>query len=217
MKKSISLFLILALILPCILVHANAIGVETTLNDTEVLACEVFPEYASIIRGENLSSATWSRSTGERELVVYETREISDDHRMTYMQYSDGIAIIADELNPEYSFSDSTTTGESYTRYTSTLTVDVNFSSDTFKVTNLKYTINSNSYDQITGRGSIDTSDIYDASHDSNYQLNETSTSRAFCKYTAWFNPSPGLTYVTPFKVDITFYVGRNSREVVID
>lgn len=136
---------------------------------------------------------------------------------MTYMQYSDGIAIIADELNPEYDFSDSTTTGDSYTRYNSTLTVDVNFSPDTFKVTYLLYTINNNSYDQITGCGSIDKSDIHDASHKSNWQSNETSSSRAFCGYTAWFNPTPGLTYVTPFQVDITFYVGRNGREVVFD
>ena len=97
MKKYISIFLCAVLLLGALPCQASAADNTSTHDELIALACEVFPEYADILR--NPPVAMFARSTGTEDKVIFrETRDISDNHNVSIAVYQSGFAVVSDSI-----------------------------------------------------------------------------------------------------------------------
>lgn len=95
MKKIISLFVSFIMLLT--LFPFSALAVEDSNSSYEALinlACEVFPEYESAIRGENINTYARSAPAGNDKVVHRESRAISDTETMSIAMYASGNVIV---------------------------------------------------------------------------------------------------------------------------
>lgn len=177
------------------------------------LACEVFPEYATSIQSNNSTVSPRSYSATDREVVISETRNVSDNQVMSYTEYSDGTVLIAYS-----SYSKSTTitdiyTGSQSTNYTADLVVDCIDSDQTFIVRNLKFTLIKQSYDCITSTGSLS-----DSTTNQQYAYSvkswEDDSGPARVYYHVQFQPN--VSGSTPFEPLIYFTVGSDSYSFTV-
>lgn len=82
--------------------HSN-VPVVTMTDSEEVsdyvrdAACRAFPEYASKIQANQAPStfATQNQSMEKPEIVIKETRAISDNENVTYTEYSNGVSMLS--------------------------------------------------------------------------------------------------------------------------
>lgn len=90
--------IILSLVLVISMIPVGTVAAEDTSERDELiaLACEVFPEYAVFIQNNNSTSRSGSLSE-KTEVLFTETRSVSDNERITYVQLSSNGAIIIDE------------------------------------------------------------------------------------------------------------------------
>lgn len=211
MKKLLSISLILS-ILVCILPVASFATTDDALlhYDHIALACDIFPEYATILSGEIPSPNARSVSS-EPEVIVRETRSIDENTEMTYVQYSNGVAYVA---TSDFDYTASLInqqTGGGATACTVNLTVDSNISDQTFRANNVNFTIVGQGYDIITYIGSLSSSTTNEA-YVSSRRMEESNGSPAYVKYFAQFEPLDIYNgRYTPFEPEIYFVVGSNS------
>lgn len=111
MKRAIALCLSIVMALCMMPVHALASD-QSTAKRTELisLACEVFPEYSEVIRGEKNTTFGLTRFSNSNEIIVCETRSVSENQEITYTEFSDGTAIVASN---EYEYSSTISDRES--------------------------------------------------------------------------------------------------------
>lgn len=95
MKKLLSILLIMALCLWAFPISSNAVVDKSSTDRLELLnlACQIFPEYTSNIRGEG-DETYRTTQTGPSELIFCETRAISENERLTYAQFSNNRGVV---------------------------------------------------------------------------------------------------------------------------
>ena len=221
MKKMFAILLIVAVAVSALTLNVSAVGIEQneTQKRNEIIekACQVFPEYASIIRNED-SSALFSRKsyTDAKPVVVCEkTRPVGPNRNITYTELSDGAVVLA---SYEFNATDETThepTHGGNTKYTATVDVMCTASDGIFTLRNIRYTI-SDGYDKITNSGSpsvnykneciFSTSSV----HDYDVNPNETLHSAAYIKYKLSYHVR-GLDAGFYYRTIFTFSIRNNS------
>lgn len=209
MKKQLAIFC--AFLLLIAIIPQNAVAYENIdLSRDELidLACDVFPEYAEIIQGKNALNTNLNRSSQSNELVVYETRSISDQNTIFYMQYSDGVAYAGNlYCYPEVAVTN-TSTGGGATACTCTITMTCNYSYEVFRAQNVKFTIVGQGNDMITDMGNISSSTTNRARYGTLKRTEDTGP--AYAQYHIQFSIDKVDGY-TPAEVTLYFYVQSNS------
>lgn len=102
MRKFISICMVAIIV--CTLFPASILAQEADRDEQTqllALACEVFPEYASIIRGENAVGYNLPDSDNFNEVVFTETRDISETENLSITQLASGDVIV---LNAYYDY-----------------------------------------------------------------------------------------------------------------
>lgn len=90
MKKIISIFLCVIMILGMLPFCVSAAEDSNTHDELINLACEVFPEYRDIILGEPIAT----RSIENNVLISNETRKISDTETLGIARYINGYTVV---------------------------------------------------------------------------------------------------------------------------
>lgn len=174
MRKYLAMLLAAVMLLTMMPLGAAATETDTSERDELIaLASEVFPEYANQICEERIGTYAVSRGLGQRELVVTESRSVSDTETLIYSEYSDGIVLLTDyDFEKEVTYVDRQT-GAGIT----TTTVDIKATctgvSGYCKLDDVVYSLVSSSYDMIHDKGTASRSgncNIYGSS----CVLNET-------------------------------------------
>lgn len=213
MKKFVAAFIAALLLVSSLSTTVCANSAQSIARDDLVReACEVFPEYTLKIRGIGIRNNMRS-ALGERCVVHSETRRFKENEQISYVEYSDGLVMIARSsyspvLHPLYS--SSTTGGTDYTTY---ITATMSYSDEVFQASSVKYTIYDSQYDKITSAGDLCDCTTAQCSFGS-YQYTENAYSSAYVSYFATFTPSPAYSNYLPFEGTITLTVGNNKASV---
>ena len=181
MKKIVALMTtILMIFLFPTSVFANA---ENSITAREVveLACEVFPEYETEIKGKNINNSVSFCKSNTLEIgtfVIEETRQTNDGEVMTYQQDERGYVIITFSYDSTIV---SSSYGTGYAHRKSNFFMYCNVSSEILQVNNFEYTHVHNGYDAIGSYGTTSESTatvryVFGNSH-------ETATMNAYAKY----------------------------------
>lgn len=235
MKKIRRLFAIILSLLLVFTVPITALAVVPPedsynleiLDQDEVLQLMIsaFPEYEDKILGQYSNQSNISfLSVEESEVVVYETRIISDDMSVTYQENSSGLS---------YTF---LTHGKSYTESTSNsdgtiYTYDVNIyvynklfttinDAKQMNIIGFRYKKVINGYDYITNRGSLSNYGLAANPTYGTYQSAENASSLAYSNYHASFLVDvPVGVGVLTYNVTavVTVVVGNDSLAVGVD
>ena len=126
----------------------------TVVNDEEVRemlllkAIEAFPEYEKEIRGETEINLGKARSGGMGEVVISETRRLSETDVVTYTQYDSGIATAAVGLGIGQSEVTGYHRGQ-YMLYEMDVWLTCGVSTDVLFVESFGYGVYTNGYDEI--------------------------------------------------------------------
>ena len=215
MKKVISLCLAALMLMTVLPFSALAANANMSERDQLIaLACDTFPEYASKIRGEGLSIDSVLRSTQSRELVIEETRSLSESESISYIEYSDGSVYLLDYyIIPEYFYVDSSSDSATSTLYTCQINISCNFNSGAYgHITDLKYIISYSGFDQITDVGTPMKGDFNRLEPNTNSNiLVETATSDAHISY---FMNIDCDDSTTPLDFTLHIYVGDDRRRI---
>lgn len=208
MKRALSVLLAAVMLLT--MIPFGVLAAEEDSTDRYIViarACEAFPEYATTIRGESASTYGLARSSGEKELVVEETRAYSDNITISYLGYSDGTAYI---LQNTYTCDRTTTATEvvesAKINYTCTLGMYSSYNDEQVIVKGVKYQIYTNGYDSILSQGTITKDTSYRSAYVS-VKYNEDSSGYAYISYDIDFT-NPGNP---PDEIIFRFYVGGNA------
>lgn len=97
MKKFVSICMVVLIV--CTLFPVSILAQETDRDEqTQLLelACEVFPEYAAIIRSDTAVGYSLPNSTNSNEIVFTETRDISETENLSITQLASGNVIVVD-------------------------------------------------------------------------------------------------------------------------
>ena len=217
MKKIVSVMLAFALLFAALPMGAMASQVDER-EQMLAKACAAFPEYAAKIVADTCASAF--RSAEPRKTSFTETRSISENEFIVYTEYSDGLVAL-DEVSMEREVIYNST-DDAITAINVDITVKATCSETTayFKVSNIKFTINTSNYDRITSIGtptvhnppiSYNDSCSYFSSELSK-NLVENSVQKAYVCYPLSFKYAPygGYEYSSKLWVE----VGNNSLSV---
>lgn len=148
MKKFLSF--VLALILLFTMLPVNVFATEKSSSEYDEiisLACEVFPEYAAAIRGDNATFYTQPRSMNNERIVHSETRYVSENRSLSISVLSSGNVILIDNesVYAELTYSSSNMTDISSVGISGTATFKVivpNISdNEYFKLSGVDFTI----------------------------------------------------------------------------
>lgn len=206
-KKIIALLTTAILLLYSIPFYASAEEEKhLTREEHLALACEVFPEYAELIRNKDPLIPISPRSV-EPEIIFSETREVSETHTMTLFEYSDGDVMIASSEVHDSVIVESIS-GSGVALYVVDLLVTIENSTQQFFVDNVRFTINYNEYDFITSAGNWNTSTTTEAGGEIIYARQLSTETLARIQYSAEFRMNDGSLPKTP---GIDFYVGNNT------
>ena len=152
MKRIFAIILSLVMLLTTAALPVHA--AEATTSEKEeiiALACQAFPEYVDIIRGNTV--VNHARSTNQSvELVFSETRHISDNQYVSLTYYSNGRALLA-TVEDEVYYHEVELDGR--IMY-GTISADFTYTgfSGAFTLKNVTYVINPNGSDYFTSFGS---------------------------------------------------------------
>lgn len=219
MKNCLSL--ILALVLMLTVLPMGALAAENTSERDEILekACVAFPEYAAKIAADTLPASAL-RSAEPQKMVFTETRAISENEFIVYTEYSDGLVVLDQGVMDKEVIYNSTNDVATAINVDITVKATCTDTSAYFKVSNIKFTINTNSYDRINSIGSPK---VYNPSNtfndeciyvQGNHSLNsqESASRKAYVCYPLSFKfaPYPGYVYTSELWVE----VGQNALSV---
>lgn len=161
MKKLISICLSLVMLFS--LFPIDAFAAENTQSEYDqliALACEVFPEYASAIRCENICTYTMPRSSNPMEVIYRETREISDTESMSIALLSGGNAIVIYNNFATTTYT-SNTSDIGSVGVSGTASFKVSMNNAYFKLNNVEFTIYETGGDYFTDFGTVDECTFY--------------------------------------------------------
>lgn len=161
MKKLISICL--SLVMLFLLFPIDAFAAENTQSEYDqliALACEVFPEYASAIRCENICTYTMPRSSNPMEVIYRETREISDTESMSIALLSGGNAIVIYNNFATTTYT-SNTSDIGSVGVSGTASFKVSMNNAYFKLNNVEFTIYETGGDYFTDFGTVDECTFY--------------------------------------------------------
>lgn len=109
MKRFLSPFLAVIMLFTVMPFGVFATENETSERDELIAqACEIFPEYASIIRGENVANYSLPRGKNSNEKIFEERRDISETASMSITGYMDGNVYIVKQTGYGYELDAST-------------------------------------------------------------------------------------------------------------
>lgn len=237
MRKNISLVLVVVLLanLYCVPVSATprASTMSTVIEDESVhdaivqMAVHAFPEYADVIASDTVGEMSVSQTQGvnsEPNIVVNETRAVSETESIQYTQYDNGISLLSVVAYPAknqtaaspVTFDD----GRTGTVYTVNAWMTVLGSTETLMVNGIRFYILSNSTCAFLSLGSI--SDIQAPSFKTigSYQMTGSNSDPAYCNYTATFtielaSPNPEMPIYQFY--DGTLHLEVNGSSYFVD
>ncbi len=212
MKKYLALFLSLALLLTTIPFSASAAETQSGHETLVQKACYAFPEYAEKMQNPQDGAQLYSRSAMPRELLVKETRPVSDTEYVTYSEYSDGLILLSG-----YDFTaESTTvnyvTGSTYRNITidieATCVNDVSYDGY-FYLKGVSYSLRDNEFDVITNPGTESRTGYCTKATRTTYTEKESYTTNAGIVYRLWFQLGPTGYYTV--ESQLSLYVGGDT------
>lgn len=216
MKKIVSLLLSIIMTFLFIPMHANAAQEDKASGQEELIAvaCEAFPEYEDKILSRRSFEGSSRSTSSTRELVVTETRYISDNEAVVYSEYSDGVILLTD-----YTYRYSTTINSqsqegSRTIYDVTVrATSADVANAYFELRNVQFTIYGTTYDRITNVGTYTEYGKCDVHTQCAPVLYETASTKANIVYRlswkAYSDPGGWLPSV------LRIEVGNNSFRVI--
>lgn len=216
MKKILAVLFCALMVFSAMPVAASAATeAENERDELLALACAVFPEHTDVIRNQEMPNVSCqTQSDGTIEVVTKETRAVSDDTELTYIEYSDRTAaIIKGKFTAERtSSSDQSELGGVVTT-TCSFKVTCSTSSGVFTLSRVMYKMNANDYDYFLNAGSSSVNN-YCSVLSNSYNQYETASSLATIVYKLRFNygstsGSSGNFNVTDFYIK----VGNNGME----
>lgn len=175
-------------------------------------ACSIFPEYASKIKGQMTRGYT-PNASNSREIVRSETRALSENQDILYVEYSDGLVLLAESgyeksLNIWHQFPVS-----GGTEYEAYIVVTLSYSSEYFQASNIEYVIYDNDYDSITNAGDLCDNMTSSASFGT-IKYSEDANGSAYANYWAQFKSNYGTP---PYEAVIKLTVGNNQAYVTVN
>lgn len=181
------------------------------------LACDVFPEYASILRGEDNSYLINTRSISEPTVVYSETRSVSENCELMYTQYSNGRATATQFTYTEVDRSAEVGAGI----ITTTLTIKVacTDSPGVFTLSNIQYSISQSTYDFFVGEGSPaanSTCQYFRETGNYAYVKRETASGPAYIEYHLTFKEYGATTWFNSFQVIFRISLRNNKMNITL-
>lgn len=164
----------------------NPVQISREFNRDYVieLALQIFPEYADTISGNTPVNPNIPYGGSGDKVVIYETRNISDDDYIIYQEYASGRAFIF-VISGGYML-ESETSYPSYTDYVVDLHAFCTFSENTFLIHDFKYRYTNNGVDSILSRGTCG-GDVVFSAYDT-YCLTENGGANPYANYLANFS-----------------------------
>lgn len=212
MKRLLSVLAVMLLLLT--MLPFSAVAVETETSERELLissACKVFPEYATKICSD-IHSTTYglNQRTNRKELVVTETRSISENEQITYSEYSDGsVYLVGASINPWYLVDSGVSDSSSTTVYTGRFIITSNVNENALVViNNIKYAIVNGAPNYIISKGSATYEDSAELCSAVITRTTQNGNLPAEIKYDVHFTSEDG-TEVEPFKLYFRLYADR--------
>lgn len=199
MKKIIAILVAFVMLFSAMTFSVSAAEIEQSGYESLVAkASAAFPEYAEKMQNPNINPSVYARNPESRELLVNETRSISDKESITYTEYSDGLILLSG-----YEFTAKTITVDRVTNSSSTnitLNIEATCVNDTayhgyFHLDGVKYTLRSSAYDSITNTGTAWREGYCNKATRFLNNPNETATSYAELGYELHFQIGPGGYY----------------------
>ena len=210
MKRVLSILLAAVLLLTMMPFAAFADESEASERDRLLAqACEVFPEYASMIRGEYVAPQNLPQD-GSNEKLFEEHRDISDTTTMSIVGYMSGDVYVVAQKMGDYELtystsnvSSSVTGGRGFVTFNATCTN----SSGLFKLKDVQFQILYNASDYFMSYGtpyydgtitdigekSLSASRIY---YPITFNANSAGTSRIFADFVVYFNNDKVYAYL---------------------
>lgn len=214
MKRIMSLLLVFVMVLVIAPVPAHA--ASSTENDVQAemleTACDVFPEYADKIMAQVPMTANARSASTTRDLVVSESRNVSDDRVIVYSEYSDGLVLLADYDYRYQTITNSQDIDGSTTYVDIDIRATSNYFYGYFELQNVQFTIYGRGYDRITNVGSYVVTGDCAINKTYTSVLNETASGKAQIQYRLhWkLNDLPAAVTTSMF----LFQVGNNGFTV---
>lgn len=216
MKKLVGLLLVVVMAFGFIPMQANAAQNEKCSGQEELIAvaCEAFPEYRDKIISRRGIEGHGRSPDATRELVVTETRYISDNEAIVYSEYSDGLILLTDYTYRYSTTINSQTQEGSRTLYDVTIrATSADVANAYFELRNVQFTIYGTAYDRITSVGTYTEYGYCDVHTRCTPVLYETASTKANIVYRlswkAYSDPGGWLPSV------LRIEVGNNSFRVV--
>ena len=212
MKRLLSALAVMLLLLT--MLPFSAVAVETETSERELLislACKVFPEHATKICSD-IHSTTYglNQRTNRKELVVTETRSISENEQITYSEYSDGsVYLVGASIDPWYLVDSGVSDSSSTTVYTGRFIITSNVNENALVViNNIKYAIVNGAPNYIISKGSATYEDSAELCSAVITRTTQNGNLPAEIKYDVHFISEDG-TEVEPFKLYFRLYADR--------
>lgn len=212
MKKCMAMLLTLALLLTLIPLSASAAESPSGYESLVQKAVSAFPEHANKLQNPDNSAIFQSRGVTSRELLISETRPISDREYVTYAEYSDGLILLSG-----YEFTADTTTvsyvtGSTYRNITidieATCVNDVGYNGY-FYLEGVSYSLRDNEFDVITNPGTASRTGYCTSATRTVYTANESNTTYARIAYALCFQLGPTGYYTV--NSELLLYVGEDT------
>lgn len=153
MKRTFSIILALVMLLTTAALPVHAVEPNTNENNKIIaLACQAFPEYVDIIRGDTVANQNARSSNQNVELIFSETRHISESQYVSLTYFSNGRALLATVEHDVYYHEVELDGRIMY----GTISADFTYTgfSGAFTLKNVTYVINPNGSDYFTSFGS---------------------------------------------------------------
>lgn len=214
MRKLISIVLTILILLTMPLNAFAAENTSTRIHDELIqLGCDVFPEYAAKILNYNYEGKSNSTFSSKNDLIIQETRNITDNATLTYSEFSNNLVVLT---NVTYSksvigHSSEWISGTLY-RFNCGVRVTCNYSSNVFVASNIIYEDSNETYATITSTGELSDSTA-DSSAFWTCEPNETAYSPAYTSYVATFLLNDGTREL----VRIALYIQDHTRWAMVE
>lgn len=225
MKKLLSILLIMVLCLWAFPISSNAVVDKSSTERLELLnlACQIFPEYTSNIRGKG-DETNRTTQTGPSELIFCETRAISENERLTYAQFSNNRGVVVLETASAATLEE---TGSSESIFaggvSGTLSYMVTPTDEddfygVFYLDNFKYRLISATYDSITdiGTPSVNSS-IHCLYNRSTPVYQQTANRFASVDYNITFMPAGAYGVNSSRDIRFTLGFGVGNDTVIVE
>lgn len=225
MKRLLMLYLSLVLFVSVIPLQGFAVApvdsdfshrgeVSDTANWALEAAVAAFPEYADKIRGEQtVAFDALQACSGSDEIVIQETRWVSEQEAITYTEYESGLVLTSGLFNAGKNVT-GTSSGSGY--YSGTMNIWMNCagSSQILMVNGVTYTLPQGGYGYIENRGTISSLSDVSSPMYGGFRRNGSAGNPAYSEYTGVFTvytSTGGEPNVTLFYGTLRIEVGASS------